>query len=283
MDKVEEVLIFFVNEGGYGGHEDKPRQHWISVEQPEVTLRDVADSMVRKGGYWNQPDLRRKYASKVCSVLKIIAKSLHHLHSNGLLHGDLSLGSCGKFEQSWKVLGRMDFQEIGDPFDTTRFQNSFPPESLQMDNRNSNYYDSDVVHASFKTSIVSDPSIDIWAFGKLAYETIMGRPLVDFETKKPSDDPVALLEIMDWDERSLKKIFTDLLESGGIAESGAELFTSCLFARPQDRPKSMDEILSHPFWKENQKRREKSKSKKSRRNTDSVSKFSSTSKPLFKG
>jgi serine/threonine protein kinase len=277
---VEEAFTFSVYEGGVK-HHDTPQQFWVSIERPEVTLKDVADSMVKKGGYWNEPELRSKYAAKVCSVLRLIAKSLRHLHSRGVIHGDLNLDSCGKFEHAWKLLGRIDVQAIGQPFDTSRFQQSFPPEALHSADQKSTVFDSDAPPVSFKDSIVANPSIDIWAFGKLAYEAITGKPLVEFEAKKPSDDVVALLDVMEWNESSMQDIFTELLESGGIAESGADLITSCLFPRPEDRPASMEAILSHRFWQENHRQRDKSKRSRRRRNTDSISAFTETSKSLF--
>lgn len=276
---MEEVCIFSVNEGG-GKNHGTPQQFWISTERPEVTLKDVAASMIKKGGYWNEPELRTKYAAKICSVLKIIAKSLRHIHSRGVIHGDLNLESCGKFDHSWKLLDRLSVQAIDQPFDMSRFQQSFPPESLHSVDNNSAVFDSDTP-VSFKDSIIACPAIDIWAFGKLAYEAIMGKPLVEFGAKRPSDDVVALLDVMDWGESSMRDIFTELLESGGIAESGAELFTSCLFARPEDRPVSMEAVLSHRFWHENQRQREKSRRARRRRNTDSISAFNENTKSLF--
>lgn len=275
--KVEEVLTFSVRGGGDG----LSGQSWVSIECPEATLKDVSDSMTRKGGYWNQPDLRSKYATKVCLVLRLIAKSLQHLHTKGVVHGDLSLQSCGLFEQDWKLLGGMEVQPIGQAFDTSRFQQSFPPESLHSSDLDINVYDTDAPPVCFNQSIVSDPSIDIWSFGKLAYEAILGKPLVAYDANLPANDVVALLEVMEWNEDCLKDVFQELLESGGIAESGAELFTSCLFPRPEDRPKSMDEILRHPFWQQNIKQRKKSRGSLRRRNTDSISVFTETSKSLF--
>jgi len=275
--KLEEVNTFSVWEGGDGSSE----QSWVSIERPEATLKDVADSMMRKGGYWNQPDLRSKYATKVCLVLRLVAKSLQHLHSSGAVHGDLCLQSCGKFERDWKILGRMELQPLGRAFDTSRFQQSFPPESLHSSELDINIYDTDAPPVSFKQSIIAHPSIDIWAFGKLAYEAILGKPIVAYDANLPANDVVALLEVMEWNEDCLKDVFHELLEFGGIAESGAELFTSCLFPQPEDRPKSMDEILSHPFWKENAKQRDKARGSRRRRNTDSISAFTETSKSLF--
>lgn len=276
---MEKVFTFSVNEGG-PRHTKDSEQYWLCTEKPEVTLRDVTESMNKKGGYWHEPELRSKYASKVCSVLRLVAKSLFHLHSRGVVHGDLSLESCGKFEHAWKLRGRIDVQTIGKPFDICRFGSSFPPEALYSADQDSNVCDSDSPPISFRDSMVADVAVDIWGFGKLAYEAIMGKPLVEFETNKPSDDVVLLLDVMEWNESSMKEIFLELLEHGGIPETGADLFTSCLFPRPVDRPPTMEAILSHPFWKDNQKTREKTKRRRRQRNTGS-SNFMEASKSLL--
>ena len=252
-------------------------QFWVCIEEPEATLGDVARSMSNKGGYWDNLELRTKYSAKVCSVLRLLAKSLRYLHSRGAVHGDLSLESCGKFHNGWKLRGVLQLQQIGKPFDASRFQRAFPPEALYSPEEGSTIFDSDAPPVAFRESIIAAPSIDIWSFGKLAYEAIMGKELVSFEKTKPSDDAITMVEVMEWDEGCMKKIFFELCEVGGITENGAELIASCLFPRPEDRPTDMEEILRHSFWRENQKRRVKSRGDRRRRHTDSFSAFTDTS------
>jgi serine/threonine protein kinase len=137
-------------------------------------------------------------------------------------------------------------------------------------------YDSDDPPVSFRPKLIADPSIDIWSFGQVCYESLVGKPLVEFDKRRrPSEDVASLLQIMEWDQSNMESVFTDLLESG-IEESGAELITSCLFPNPKDRPASMDEILDHRFWRDMRKYR----SKKNRKTGDSVE-TSSSSKSLL--
>jgi serine/threonine protein kinase len=217
-----------------------------------------------------------KYAAKICSVLRLVGKALKHLHSSGIVHGNICKETCGKFDESWKLLGRLDVQVAGEPFDPSRFRQSFPPESLELLEQSGAVYDSDDAPVSFRTTLTADPSIDIWSFGQVCYESLVGKPLVEFDrTKSPSNDVASLLQIMEWDQSNMERVFTELLESG-IEESGAELITSCLFPKPQDRPANMDEILEHRFWRDMRKYR----SKKSRHTGDSVE-TSSSSKSLL--
>jgi serine/threonine protein kinase len=165
--------------------------------------------------------------------------------------------TCGKFQDGWKLLERLDVQIAGENFNSLRFRQTFPPESLELSEQDGAIYDSDNAPVSFVKNLTAHPAIDIWAFGQICYEALVGKPLVDFDrTKTPSEDVVALLQIMEWNQSNMEKVFSDLLESG-IEESGADLITSCLFANPDDRPSSMDEILEHQFWMDMRKHRSK--------------------------
>mmetsp|Transcript_4487 Transcript_4487/g.8273 ORF Transcript_4487/g.8273 Transcript_4487/m.8273 type:complete len:787 (+) Transcript_4487:408-2768(+) len=257
---VEEVNVYVeYMDDPVGPSEALPHQRCVSIERPQLTLDKVVDGMLKNGEYSSNRDFRMKYAAKVCSVLRLIGKSLKHLHSSGVVHGNVCMKSCGKFEESWKLLERLDIQVVGQPFDPKRFRQSFPPESLELSEQEGVTYDSDNVPVSFRKILVAQPSIDIWSFGQLCYECLVGKPLVEFDVNKsPSEDVAALLQIMEWDQTKMEAVFSELLDAG-VGESGADMITSCLFPRPQDRPVSMDEILDHRFWADMRKFRSKSR------------------------
>lgn len=253
----------------------------IAIECPQISLERVVDAMVKKGGYQHDVDLRKKYAAKMCAVLRLIAKAIRYLHRSGVIHGNICMANCGKFEHSWKLLDCIGLQRIGDSIDPIRFHQSFPPEVLQIHEDDERIYDSDNSAIAFR-DVEATPSIDIWAFGKLAYEALVGKPLVEFDpTKKTKDDVVSLLEILEWDQESMKRVFTCLLD-GGVTESCAELVTSCLFPRPEDRPIDMDVILEDPFWKDMRQYRERSSPSKRSRDDAASSTFTpASSKSIF--
>ena len=275
----EEVSTFAVSESG--SEQEAAQQYCISIERPRsITLDRVVEGMLKKGGYRHDPDLRRKYAAKVCAVLRLIGKGLRHLHASGGVHGNVCMETCGKFDHEWKLLGRLNVQLIGAALDPSKFQYSFPPEALVLEEKEGVVYDSDAPPVAFNTELVADPSLDIWGFGQLAYESILGKQLVEFDKKKKTtEDAVSLLEVMEWDESNMRNVFEELLDSG-IPESGADLIVSCLFPRPADRPKSMDDILSHPFWKEMRRYRERSSKSRGPRG-DSQSVYTESSKSIF--
>jgi ankyrin repeat protein len=252
---IEEVNVYVESiEDPFSSSEELPQQRCVSIERPQLTLDKVVYGMT---GYQDNLKLRLKYAAKVCSVLRLIGKSLRHLHSSGIVHGNVCMETCGKFQDGWKLLERLDVQIAGENFNSLRFRQTFPPESLELSEQDGAIYDSDNAPVSFVKNLTAHPAIDVWAFGQICYEALVGKPLVDFDrTKTPSEDVVALLQIMEWNQSNMEKVFSDLLESG-IEESGADLITSCLFANPDDRPSSMDEILEHQFWMDMRKHRSK--------------------------
>jgi serine/threonine protein kinase len=263
---VEEVNVYVeYMEASNESPDGTPQQRCVSIERPQLTLDKVVAGMMKNGGYSSNRVLRLKYSAKVCSVLRLIGKALRHLHSSGVIHGNVCMETCGKFEDSsWKLLERLDVQVIGETIKPSRFRRSFPPESLELSEHHGPVYDSDDSPVSFSRTLAAHPSFDIWSFGQVCYESLVGKPLVEFD-RSPSKNVASLLQVMEWDESNMQAVFSDLLETG-IEESGADMITSCLFPRPEDRPSSMDEILDHSFWRDMRKHR----SKKNRHGGDSV-------------
>ena len=99
----------------------------------------------------------------------------------------------------------------------------------------------------------------------------MVEPLLEFDqTKNPADDIAALLVIMEWGDKNLQSVYHKLSDIG-ISQDGADLITSCLFPRPEERPRSMDEILSSPFWKEFRRQKDRNRSKHHEESVGSIS------------
>lgn len=113
-----------------------------------------------------------------------------------------------------------------------------PPEFIQIDRRGD---------PSFKRILIAHPSVDVWAYGKLLYEVLTGKELIEFnEEKEPRDDKDALYKLARWNQDELRRILDDLL-GVGVDPSGVELVRLCLQPNRRDRP-SMADVLQHEFW-----------------------------------
>lgn len=202
--------------------------------------------------YQRNPDMRNRYFSKVCMVLRLIAKAIRHLHEVGVVHGDVCLSTCGKFEDRWKLLRSLGMQPIGKRFDPARMGESSPPEAVEL-LRNvveTRGQEASSRHATFKCDLLTEPSVDIWAFGKLIYEVLTGQQLIQFDPNKDSScDNRGLLKLVKWDDEALRDVIGNL-KNAGVSTLGVDLISHCLLPDPGERPTSMDEILEHPFWKD---------------------------------
>ncbi len=231
-----------------GTDESPPQQFCVAVESPTQTLNRVVAGMLDNRDYERKPELRKRYMFKVCLVLRQIAKALSHHHPEGVIHADLCLENCGKFGDKWKLASTMGIQNVGKACDPTRLGESAPPEAVELVKRGLS-----TRQACFKSNLATHPSMDIWAFGKLAYEALVGEPLLDFDTTlEPKDDSKALSDIMKWNKVNLNEVAEDLAGIG-LPKTGIDLITQCLMPQPHKRPPSMERILSNPFWKEIQR------------------------------
>jgi serine/threonine protein kinase len=174
------------------------------------------------------------------------------LHEVGVVHGDVCLENCGKFEDKWKLMSSLGMQPIGKRFDSARMGESSPPEAVEMLHNvvETRGQESSSRRATFKGDIVAGPAVDMWAFGKLIYEVLTGEPLIRFDSNKDTRyDNRALLKLVGWNEGDLRNVVNSL-EDSGVSNLGVDLVSHCLLPDPSERPSTMDEILDHPFWKD---------------------------------
>lgn len=226
---VEEVIEFAVGQDGMpasGG----AVQHCLSIEQPNLTLEGVVGGMLKNEDCQTEPDVRRRYADKVFSVLRVIAKALRHLHELGVVHGGLSQRVCGKYHDKWKVGGLLGARRFGEEFSSTRVPACWPPEAATDEGaEGSDFY------------FLAHPSADTWAFGKLAFEVLVGESLALCAGHGASDE-------VDWESLDIDSVHDKLLNAS-VSETGADLVLHCLALHPDERP-TMAEALKHPIWKE---------------------------------
>lgn len=250
FDYVAQVSCFVVGErDSYrsGGRQ----QFCVSIEQPSLTLDRVMAGMLKNDACRENTGLRRKYVNKILSVLRIVAKALHRLHSFGVIHGNLVPEACGKCDgAAWKLLGTLQFQSMGAKFDANVFGAAAPPEALEP------HHSAVAVdrQAAFRTNLAVDPSIDAWGFGKLSYEVLVGESLVEFDTssKEVHHDHRSLLKILHWSTIDLVDVRRRLRQAG-VPDSAVHVITKCLSPDPSSRP-SMSEVLRRGPWEDGQQR-----------------------------
>jgi len=250
---VEDMFMFGVHESVDDDASDSaPQQFCVAIELPSLTLDRVMEGMLKSDEYHRNPDMRTRYFSKVCMVLRIVGKALRHLHEVGVIHGDVCLENCGKFDDQWKLMSSLGMQAIGKRFNPSRMGESSPPEAVEL-LRNvveTRGQEASSRHATFKGNIVAEPSIDIWAYGKLIFEVLTGEALIQFDPEKEArQDNRALLTLERWNEDELRDCI-DVMKDSGVSTLGIDLVSHCLLPDPSERPTSMDEILEHKFWKD---------------------------------
>lgn len=213
-------------------------RYFISVENPKLTLADVVRGMLRNQACQTDKTVRRRYSSKVFLVLRAIANSLRILHSQGHVHSNLSLESCGKFDE-WKLAHLMDTKRVGDTMSFSAETYAVPPEALQSStNRGSDG------QLRFRNDFAAKTSIDMWAFGKLAYEALVGKPLFP-ENKDTNDEIDSLIVLRQWTVDNLVEVKRDM-ECVGIIEPGVEHLIQCLSPNEGARP-SIEFLLQYTF------------------------------------
>ena len=259
---VEGVDYFAVHDFEAYSSANAPQQFCVAIEKPSLALaRVVAGS----GDYRQEPDRFHKYLTRVSMVLRYIGKAVNHLHDNGLVHGNISLLNCGKFGDRWKLMGITGAKALGEDVPTWAMSEGIPPEATVLSpDQNGGLEEASVkLHETLKAS----PTIDAWAYGKLMYEVLVGEPLIPFDYNMEAfyNDRNALVALAAWDESTLRDVVNEVVESGA-GTLAADLISHCLCPSPEDRPKSFDEILDHPFWKDQRQLRKVKKKKASSSN-----------------
>lgn len=200
------------------------KQFCISVEQPSLTLQGVVNGMLSSDDCQSMPAVRQRYAEKVFAVLRIVAKGLRHLHSLDLVHGSVNSTTCAKYQNRWKLCNVLRIKAPG--------QIAEPASPIPPELQGSNQVESSTVQ----------PSHDIWAFGCLAFEVLVGEPLFG------DDDHLRRQLLGDWDRVGKQSSYEKLVQAC-VPSAGAELILSCLSPDPRIRP-SMSDVLLHNFWRD---------------------------------
>ena len=149
----------------------------------------------------------------------------------------------GKFGKRWKLTGLPGSVGTGEQFDACRLGLHSPPEAFVFARCKANR---ERFIAVIAPSLEAEQTVDVWAFGKLMYEVLVGESLFGDFTEKDNNLRAPKC-ILTWNDNSLEKV-SRKLSSSGMAATGVDLILCCLSPHRSARLQTMSDILDHPFW-----------------------------------
>ena len=186
-------------------------------------------------------DLRRAGKGFPSNELKRVAISLMHLHENGLVHTDFGPHNVGKFGPLWKLLGVGGCVPIGASTDP-KHGIYHCPETVKIETV---MIDGQERKTAKITSITATPAVDLWAFGHLVFESIVGAPLSAYSHRGKRVKSANLAKIARWDQSSLKRALKHIDESDTLARDVVSKF---LDPDPRKRYQSLRDAIADPFF-----------------------------------
>lgn len=193
-------------------------------------------------------DMRRAGKPFPVKALKRIGIALLHMHEHGLVHCDFGTHNIGKFGGRWKLLGVGGSVPIGKPTNPNRgFYH--PPESIVVENKRVALGKKSTT--AVVVSIPARTTYDIWAFGVVMYEAIAGIPLTPYACRgKRAMSSSEVGKIGQWDDHSLKKAIKNVPDGVSSIKS---LVKGLLHYNPENRYRTMRQVLEHPFFTDQSK------------------------------
>merc|ERR1712194_711978 len=154
----------------------------------------------------------------------------------------------GKFGDRWKITGLPGSVVAGGRFGISRLGLHSPPEAYVFAHSTRS---DELGRALLAPLLTAEPTVDIWAFGKLLYEVLVGESLFRVFSDGSDRRIHASQDILlAWnDDHHLRKVCNKLL-NGQIGVTGVDLISRCLCSMKSTRFTSMSDILRHPFWKD---------------------------------
>ena len=115
-----------------------------------------------------------RYFGKTRSIMRHIAEALNELHGQSIIHGLVNSSQTQKFGDTWKLAGLPGSAVRGEQFAACRPGLHSPPEAFILVRSKRSH---EPTFALLAPSLIAEPFIDTWAFGKLIYEVLFRESL----------------------------------------------------------------------------------------------------------
>jgi ankyrin repeat protein/serine/threonine protein kinase len=188
----------------------------------------------------------------VREIFRQLARCTQHLHSRGILHGDIKPLNIMRIESTWKLIDLDASCRIGKDFVCAKYSTAYcPPESIFVNEENSlaipRSPENEKMEQFPYSPLIADPSFDIWSLGCVLYQLCSKDALPLFAVGQDdnlSDDSSVddnLLLLHEWSDHVKQKKLNFILDP--LAKN---LLSLMLMKNPEKRP-SLQRILCHPF------------------------------------
>jgi serine/threonine protein kinase len=100
--------------------------------------------------------------------------------------------------------------------------------------------------------VKASPQIDMWSLGVLLYMLLRNKPLFPVNRDDDIEDPAVMSSLLAWSDDSFKNHCAGLKSPNQTGEKeaftlGIDLVKRLLRRSPDDRPRSIEKVLEHPF------------------------------------
>jgi hypothetical protein len=150
-----------------------------------------------------------------------------------------------KVGEDWKLIDLDAAAKIGEKAGLKSSTGYVPPELLILLSTG----EVKVRDPTQANALTADPSFDMWSFGVLLYLLITGQTLFNNNQEDNLDDQ-DLIRLCNWTDgdlqAALRKVHSP--RGGKYQPLGRDLLENLLRPDASKRPKTMDEVLDHPFF-----------------------------------
>lgn len=217
-----------IHHGAYQNAQAEPA-YCITIEGADSTVEHQMLDYRRVGKAFPSSELRR------------IGISLLHLHENGLVHTDFGPHNVGKFGPLFKMLGVGGCVRIGDQTNP-KHGIYHSPEAIVVE---SIIVDGKERKTARVIPVKASPAIDLWSFGHMVYESVVGAPLSAYSHRGQRVKSSNLAKIARWDDLSLQR---ELMNVDAADKLARNVISKLLHPDPNKRFKSIREAISDPFF-----------------------------------